>query len=91
MHAPALGGPPGFRVAHSTFLPGARVDPSANPGHTVYVVLDGAIELGVGESTWTLERGDSVHLPPGTVRTVRNDGDRPAVVLVVAETPREDA
>jgi mannose-6-phosphate isomerase-like protein (cupin superfamily) len=76
-----------FWVGRSVYHPGGVAETSPAREETVYVVVDGEVTLIVGDESSTLRRGDSVHLPRGVVRSVRNDGDRPAELLVVMATP----
>ena len=69
-------------VGRSSFVTGARVDPGPVAADTVYLVLDGALDLVVDGERIALREGDSVHLPAGTVRAIRADAG-PASVLVV--------
>jgi quercetin dioxygenase-like cupin family protein len=78
----------GFWVGLSTYAPGGEASESATAGETVYVLLEGALEVSSGGVTEALGPGVSVHLPQGTVRSVRNGSGRPARLLVVIGTPR---
>jgi quercetin dioxygenase-like cupin family protein len=69
-------------IGRSSFAPGAKVDPGPVAADTVYVVLDGGLQLVVGDEPIALSTGDSVHLPAGTVRGIRADSG-PATILVV--------
>ncbi|MFD0689667.1 cupin domain-containing protein [Actinomadura fibrosa] len=85
------GGPDGLTVGISHYPPGATVDPAATAGDTVYVVLAGRLTLTSHDDgrTLALGRHDSVHLPVGEVRSLRNEGDDDAVLLVVMRPPSE--
>jgi quercetin dioxygenase-like cupin family protein len=78
----------GFWVGLSTYEPGGEASESPTAGETVYVLLDGTLDVTSGGATETLRPGDSVHLPQGTVRSVRNNSGQPARLLVVIGTPR---
>jgi quercetin dioxygenase-like cupin family protein len=78
----------GFWVGLSTYAAGGEAAESATAGETVYVLLDGALSVSSGGVTETLRPGDSVHLPQGTVRSVRNTSGQPARLLVVIGTAR---
>jgi quercetin dioxygenase-like cupin family protein len=76
-----------FWVGLSVYAPGGAANTAPAAEETVYVVLDGELELTAGGSTETLLAGDSAHLPKGTVRSVRNASGAPARLLVVIGTP----
>lgn len=78
-----------FWVGLSVYEPGGAAQKSPAAQETVYVVVDGELELtveadGIHE---TLRPGDSAHLPKGTVRSVVNQSDAPARLLVVIANP----
>jgi quercetin dioxygenase-like cupin family protein len=62
--------------------PGGEVPPHR---HRVeeegYLVLDGRLEMTVGDETTSLGRGDFAHVPAGTVHGYRNGGTTPARFL----------
>ena len=74
-----------FWVGLSVYQPGGAAETSPTAQDTVYVVLDGSLVLSVSseEIEETLRPGDSVHLPRGTVRSVRNLAGTAARLLVV--------
>jgi quercetin dioxygenase-like cupin family protein len=77
-----------FWVGLSVYAPGGFADTAPTAEETVYVVLDGELALHAEGAVQTLRAGDSVHLPKGTVRSVRNESGAPARLLVVIGTPR---
>ena len=82
LHGGEVGPTDHLVVGRSSFAPGARVDPGPVAADTVYLVLDGGLQLRVDGEPIALGAGDSVHLPAGTVRGLRADTG-PATVLVV--------
>ena len=78
-----------FWVGLSTYPPGAAAELAPTAQETVYVVLDGELELAVPAEgvRETLRAGDSVHLPQGTVRSVTNVSGAEARLLVILATP----
>jgi quercetin dioxygenase-like cupin family protein len=72
----------------SYFLPGGRAEMDAGPLGKIYIVIDGAvtIELGDGRRE-TLQRLDSCFIPAGEARAVRNETNAIAAMLVVMPTP----
>lgn len=88
LHGPAAGGPECFRLAASTYPPGASADLSVTGSDMVYVVTEGTLELDLDDvhPVATLAVGDSVFLPMGTTRAIRNQSTEDATILVVAAT-----
>ena len=77
-----------FWVGLSVYRPGGAAELSPTAAETVYVLLDGELELTAPDDdvTETLRTGDSVHLPRGTLRKVENRTGEPARLLVVIST-----
>jgi quercetin dioxygenase-like cupin family protein len=83
-----------FWVGRTSYPSGSRALTSATAEETVYVCLGGDLTLTVTAedgttSTTLLHAGDSVHLPKGTVRSVVNEADARADLLVVIATPQD--
>ena len=47
-------------------------------------VLDGPIEVTVGERTWSAEPGENIWVPCGTIHRMANKGDRAGRLLEIA-------
>ncbi len=47
-------------------------------------VIDGPLEVTVGEETWSAGRGETIWVPVGTVHRMGNPGVRPARMLEIA-------
>jgi mannose-6-phosphate isomerase-like protein (cupin superfamily) len=72
------------------FIFEAIVPPGAGPPPHIhrreqetYYLLEGTLDIIVGEKRLKASKGDFVHTPPGTVHTFRNAGNVPARMLVV--------
>lgn len=78
-----------FWVGMSDYEPGGVAQTSPAAQETVYVVLEGELELAVPDEglVETVRTGDSVHLPRGTVRSLTNRSGIPARLLVVIAHP----
>ena len=76
-----------FWVGLSVYAPGGCADESPTAEETIYTVLDGELVITAEDREETLGRYDSVHLPKGTVRSVRNRSGRPATLLVSIAMP----
>ena len=64
------------------------VDPAWGHSHKtieeIYLVLEGEIELKLGDAVETLHRHDAVLIPAGTPRAVRNETDDDAVFAMIS-------
>ncbi len=76
-----------FWVGRSRYLPGGRAEQAPTAEETVYVLLDGELEVAADGQVCTLQAGDSVHLPKGTVRRIDNRSGRDASLLVIIALP----
>ena len=75
-------------VGLSHFLPQGGAEMDASPLEKIYVVLAGEVTVTLGDcSTHVLGTLDSCYLPGGEARTVRNDGNAVATMLVVMPHP----
>lgn len=79
-------------VGLSHFLPGGGAEMDTSPLEKIYVVVDGevTIELGDGE-TQVLARLDSCYIPGGEARSIRNDGNHMATMLVMMPYPESNS
>jgi transcriptional regulator with XRE-family HTH domain len=59
----------------------------ARPGDKFLHVIDGLVEIAVGEKTFLLKRGDSLHFKASQPQWLQNMGDRPCRILW-ADWPR---
>ena len=73
-------------VAFSTFAPGGGAENSATPFEKLYVVLSGEITVNVADGSYTLRRHDSCRIEPNEERTMLNESNEPAEVLVIIPT-----
>ncbi len=80
-------GPKANWVGLSHFLPGGGAGPDASPLEKTYVVLEGEIEVRVGQRVERLQRLDSCFIPGGEQREVRNPSNAVATMLVIMPYP----
>ncbi|MEU5883283.1 cupin domain-containing protein [Spirillospora sp. NPDC047279] len=81
----AAEGPDDFWVGLSRYVPGAEAEMAPTAADTVYVLLEGELEL-TSETdgvTVVLRRHDSAFLPLGETRRVRNISDTDSLLLVI--------
>jgi len=51
----------------------------------VFYILDGVATFKLGEKTYTMIKGDSIHVPPGAVHQITNESSMPLSFLVISE------
>ena len=76
-----------FWVGISDYPPGGVAGPSEVAAETVYVVLDGQFTLDC-DGTHVLRKHDSVRFTKGEQRTLVNDTDEHAILLVCIAKPQ---
>jgi quercetin dioxygenase-like cupin family protein len=75
-------------VGLSHFLPQGGAEMDAGPLEKIYVVLAGEVTVTLGDgSAHVLGPLDSCHIPGGEARSVRNEGNAVATMLVVMPHP----
>lgn len=68
-----------------TVRPGARLSLQRHAERAeLWVVLDDALEVTVGERTWQAQTGEQVWVPLGATHRISNPGPTPARVLEIA-------
>lgn len=71
-------------VGHSTFSDGAVIPMDAGPTGKIYVVVEGVIVIEQKDGTrHELRRSDSVFVPAGEARAMRNESGALAAIIVV--------
>lgn len=73
-------------VAFSIFEPGGGADISSTPFEKIYVVMSGEIVVAVEAGSFTLRKYDSCRIEPDETRTMLNESDEPAEILVIVPT-----
>lgn len=67
--------------------PGMRTERGSHAGEELVFVLEGQLEVEVGEETFTLDRGDSIHYQAGQPHCWRNPGARKCIVIWAVSPP----
>ncbi len=80
-------GPGNFWVGCSHFLPGGGAGPDASPLEKVYVILSGELTVDAGGKTETARPMDTVFIPGGEEREIRNNGNEVVTMIVVMPYP----
>jgi transcriptional regulator with XRE-family HTH domain len=73
-----------FRVACG---PGMEIDTCAHPGEEFVFILEGQLEVSVGEEAFTLKEGDSIHYQGSQAHTWRNDSPKECVLVWAVSPP----
>lgn len=76
-----------FWVGLSNFLPGGGAEMDATPLERVYVVVEGEVTVTTETDVTVLRRFDSCRLAAGEARSVENQTNLPALMLVVMPYP----
>lgn len=71
-----------FWVGVSRYRPGGLAEKAPAREETVYVVLDGELVVTTDGGETVLGRLDSIHLAKGEVRSIQNQSEREALLLV---------
>ena len=75
-------------VGHSTLRDGALIPMDAAPIGKVYVVTQGALIVEQADGArHELRALDSIYVPPGEARAVRNESGAPAAMIVITPPP----
>ena len=75
-------------VGHSSFPDAAIVPMDAAPADRIYVVTEGLITIEQEDGArHVLEKWDSVFVPAGEARAVRNDSGAAASIIVLTPAP----
>jgi quercetin dioxygenase-like cupin family protein len=74
-------GAPTFAIRRFTLEPGAAVPKHTNTVEHEQYVLEGEYVVGIEDEEYTVEPGDAVLIPAGTVHWYRNESDEPGAFL----------
>ncbi|WP_435360181.1 cupin domain-containing protein [Haloarchaeobius sp. DFWS5] len=74
-------GAPNFAIRRFTLAPGAEVPKHTNAVEHEQYVLAGEYVVGIGNEEYTVEAGDSLLIPAGTVHWYRNESDEEGAFL----------
>ena len=74
-------GAPHFAIRRFTLAPGAEVPKHTNEVEHEQYVLAGEYTVGIGDEEATVEAGDSLFIPAGTVHWYRNTSDEKGAFL----------
>ncbi|MFW6045982.1 MAG: cupin domain-containing protein [Natronomonas sp.] len=83
-------GAPNFAIRRFVLEPGASVPKHTNEIEHEQYVIDGEYVVGIDDETYTVEAGDSLFIPGGTVHWYRNDSDEPGSFLCAVPNGEDD-
>lgn len=81
--APPISWPHGFTVTETTLQEDAGLPRHSLDVPDVWFVQQGAVDLAIGENTARCGAGDTITVPVGAMRSLRNAGSDPAIVVQV--------
>lgn len=88
LHGKEESGAQKFWMGLSHFLPGGGADYDASPTEKIYFVLEGEVTvITAGNEKIVLKPWDSIHIGPSEGRSILNESNRPASMLVVINYP----
>jgi len=64
------------------FLPGGGIEKKSNPAESIYYVLEGEMTVYIGDETYVLQKGDSIHFGGGVERECKNTSIATTQMLV---------
>ena len=75
-------------VGHSSFPDGAVIPMEAGPIGKIYVVTEGILVIEQEDGMrHLLQQRDSIFIPAGEARAVRNESGAPAAIIVITPAP----
>ena len=79
-----------FWVGYSRLLPGGGAGPDSSPLEKVYVIINGSLTIKVDGNTKIANPGDTVFIPGGKEREIRNETNEVVIMNVVMPYPPKD-
>ena len=84
-------GPENFWVGHSQFLPGGGAGPDESPLEKVYIISEGQLTIKANGETKIASPGDTVFIPGGMEREIRNETNEVVVMNVIMPYPPKES
>jgi len=79
-------GAPNIALRRFTLEPGGSVPEHTNDIEHEQYVLQGGYVVGIDDTEYTVQAGDTVHIPAGTVHWYRNESDQQGAFLCAVPT-----
>lgn len=73
----------------SCYLPGGGAEFGTQPVEVMFYVLEGEMTIETDNGDITLPAGDMIHISKGENKGVKNNTNRPASMLVIANVPAD--
>lgn len=73
----------GLGMSISYYLPGGGAEKGTAPVEMIYFVLEGEIVVESEEQKYVLKKGDAIHMGIGDSRSVKNESEYPASILII--------
>lgn len=71
----------------SNFLPGGGAESDAGPIEKIYFMVEGEMTVTTDEGDTVIRKFDSCHIGAGETRSIKNNTNLPALMLVVMPYP----
>ena len=71
------------QAMHITLKPGESLKPHITPVDVFFYILEGEVDVRVGDETLTVEKDSLVESPKDIVHCLSNSSDKPGRILVV--------
>ena len=84
-------GPENFWVGHSQFIQGGGAGPDASPLEKVYIISEGQLTIKANGETKIASPGDTVFIPGGMEREIRNETNEVVVMNVIMPYPPKES
>ena len=76
-------------LSHVTLEPNCNVPTHSHPNEQVSIVIDGEMNITIGNETRLCKKGDAFAIPGNVEHSVTN-GDKLAIIVEAFSPPRED-
>lgn len=77
-----------FILGMSEFLPGGGTDFMEGGVELIYIVVEGEMTVRAGDQVYKMGKYDSMHFSKGEAKSIKNETNMPAMMLVIAATPK---
>ena len=79
-----------FGTAWGHLKPGMQQKPESVTVSKLYFIVEGEAEMTIGDEVSPLKQGDLLHIPPGSMHSIRNPGPGDLVTFAIWWKPTED-
>lgn len=75
----------GYSIAHAYIKPNKSSLPHRLTGSEVYHIIAGIGIIYIDESKQTIQQGDTIYVPSGSLQSVKNTGDNDLIFICIVE------